>query len=66
MNKSMWLAIENFITFDIPIYNILSSIVSLQIMLGNSNGLLDEFLRTYIDNVFDKYDTDKSGSLDAQ
>lgn len=62
----MWLAIENFITFDIPIYNILSSIVSLQIMLGNSNGLLDEFLRTYIDNVFDKYDTDKSGSLDAQ
>jgi hypothetical protein len=28
--------------------------------------LNDEILKTYIDKVFDKYDTDKSGALDSQ
>jgi hypothetical protein len=27
-------------------------------------GLQDVMLKTYVDKVFDKYDTDKSGTLD--
>ena len=27
-------------------------------------GLQDEMLKSYIDKVFDKYDTDKNGTLD--
>lgn len=33
---------------------------------GGSTNLMDQFLRSYIDDVFQKYDKDKSGSLDAQ
>ena len=33
-------------------------------MLGGG-GIQDEMLKTYIDSVFSKYDTDNSGSLDG-
>lgn len=29
-------------------------------------GLQDQMLKTYIDQIFDKYDTDRSGTLDEQ
>jgi len=31
-----------------------------------SNALQDEMLKTYIDSVFNKYDTDRSGTLDVR
>jgi hypothetical protein len=30
----------------------------------NQNSLQDQMLKTYIDKIFDKYDTDRSGNLD--
>lgn len=36
------------------------------IMLGSGGGLQDVMLKTYIDKIFDKYDTDKSGTLDEK
>lgn len=35
-------------------------------MLGSGGGLQDVMLKTYIDKIFDKYDTDKSGTLDEK
>lgn len=32
----------------------------------NSNSLQDEMLKSYIESVFNKYDTDKNGALDIQ
>ena len=32
----------------------------------NQNSLQDEMLKTYIDNVFNRYDTDGNGTLDCQ
>lgn len=32
----------------------------------NANSLQDEMLKTYIDNVFNRYDTDRNGTLDCQ
>lgn len=33
-------------------------------MFGNGAGIQDEMLKAYVDKIFDKYDTDKSGTLD--
>lgn len=33
-------------------------------MFGNGTGIQDEMLKAYVDKIFDKYDTDKSGTLD--
>ncbi len=35
-------------------------------MFGGSNNLQDQMLKAYVDSVFNKYDTDKSGTLDEQ
>ena len=32
----------------------------------NSSTLQDEMLKNYINTVFDKYDTDKNGTLDCR
>ena len=32
----------------------------------NGVNLQDQMLKSYIDNIFDKYDTDKSGTLDEE
>ena len=34
-------------------------------MIGGGN-LQDQMLKNYIDQIFDKYDTDRSGTLDEQ
>ena len=34
-------------------------------MQGSSGSLQDEMLKSYIDSVFNKYDKDRSGSLDV-
>ena len=34
-------------------------------MQGSSGSLQDEMLKNYIDSVFNKYDKDRSGSLDV-
>ena len=34
-------------------------------MLGGGN-IQDQMLKSYIDNIFDKYDTDRSGTLDEK
>ena len=34
-------------------------------MLGGSS-IEDQMLKSYIDQIFDKYDTDRSGTLDEQ
>ncbi len=33
-------------------------------MFGGGSGLQDEMLKAYVDKVFNKYDTDNSGTLD--
>lgn len=35
-------------------------------MIGTGGGLEDIMLKSYVDKVFEKYDTDKSGTLDEQ
>ena len=32
----------------------------------NGGNIQDQMLKAYIDQIFDKYDTDKSGTLDEQ
>ena len=33
-------------------------------MMGSGGGIQDVMLKAYVDKIFDKYDTDRSGTLD--